>query len=110
MLPPPAPTERTSIFGRPSRSPAIGASVVRIRLRARIAETSKVVPPMSMTTMSGSSESASAAMGASVGPLITAWIGRAAISPTVIMPPWQLATRSVPAKPASRTALSSRPR
>ena len=68
MLPPPAPTERTSILGRPSRSPAIGASVVRIRLRLRIAETSKVVPPMSMTTMSGSSESARAATGASVGP------------------------------------------
>ena len=65
---------------------------------------------MSMTTISGSSESASAAMGASVGPLITAWIGRAAISPTVIMPPWQLATSRVPAKPASRTAPSSRPR
>ena len=110
MLPPPAPTERTSILGSPSRSSPIGASVVRIRLRARIAETSKVVPPMSMTTMSGSSESSSAATGASVGPLITAWMGRAAISSTVIMPPWQLATSSEPEKPAPRTAPSSRPR
>ena len=50
----------------------MGASLVRISARARIAETSKVVPPMSMTTMSGSPESSSAAMGASVGPLITA--------------------------------------
>ena len=71
MLPPPAPMERTSTLGMPRRSSPNIASGEITRRPARIAETSKVVPPMSMTMTSSSSVRCDAAMGASVGPDMT---------------------------------------
>ncbi len=71
MLPPPAPTERTSILGMPSISMPKVASGVTTRRRPRSAETSKVVPPMSTTMTFSAVVRCMPAIGASVGPDIT---------------------------------------
>ena len=71
MLPPPAPTERTSIFGMPSISMPKVASGVTTSCRLRRAETSKVVPPISTTITLSAVVRLIAAIGASVGPDMT---------------------------------------
>ena len=69
--PPPAPIDRTSTFGMPRKSSPIIASDEMMSELSRIAETSKVVPPMSTTTTLASAVRLRAAIGASVGPDIT---------------------------------------